>query len=65
LPHVHFIGRLATYKYYNMDQVVGQALTLFKKLSVPRGRTKPERTRVLVPARVFSNGNGAQVAAPG
>lgn len=31
-PDVHFIGRLATYRYYNMDQVVGQALTLFKKL---------------------------------
>ena len=25
---VHFVGRLATYKYYNMDQVVAQALTL-------------------------------------
>jgi len=25
---VHFVGRLATYRYYNMDQVVGQALTL-------------------------------------
>lgn len=23
---VHFVGRLATYRYYNMDQVVGQAL---------------------------------------
>lgn len=30
---VHFVGRLATYKYYNMDQVVAQALTLFKKLA--------------------------------
>lgn len=30
---VHFIGRLGTYKYYNMDQVVGQALSLFDKLS--------------------------------
>ncbi|MDO6392245.1 UDP-galactopyranose mutase [Pontibacter sp. BT731] len=30
---VHFVGRLATYKYYNMDQVVAQALTLFKKLT--------------------------------
>ena len=29
---VHFVGRLATYKYYNMDQVVGQALTLVKQL---------------------------------
>ena len=25
-PEVHFVGRLATYKYYNMDQVVGAAL---------------------------------------
>jgi UDP-galactopyranose mutase len=30
---VHFVGRLATYKYYNMDQVVAQALTLYSKLS--------------------------------
>jgi UDP-galactopyranose mutase len=33
LPNVHFVGRLGTYRYYNMDQVVGQALTLYKKLS--------------------------------
>lgn len=32
-PGVHFVGRLATYRYYNMDQVVGQALTLFGHLS--------------------------------
>ena len=32
-PNVHFVGRLATYRYYNMDQVVGQALTLFGKLA--------------------------------
>jgi UDP-galactopyranose mutase len=31
--NVHFTGRLATYKYYNMDQVVAQALTLCSKLS--------------------------------
>ena len=29
---IHFVGRLATYKYYNMDQVVGQALTLYARL---------------------------------
>jgi UDP-galactopyranose mutase len=28
----YFVGRLATYKYYNMDQVVAQSLTLFKKI---------------------------------
>lgn len=32
LDDVYFVGRLATYKYYNMDQVVAQALTLFKKI---------------------------------
>jgi len=30
---VHFVGRLATYKYYNMDQVVAQALTLCAKIA--------------------------------
>ncbi|OMP75719.1 MULTISPECIES: UDP-galactopyranose mutase [unclassified Chitinophaga] len=32
VPDVHFAGRLGTYRYYNMDQVVAQALTLYKKL---------------------------------
>jgi UDP-galactopyranose mutase len=31
-PRVHFAGRLGTYKYYNMDQVVAQALALYRKL---------------------------------
>jgi UDP-galactopyranose mutase len=31
-PDVHFVGRLATYKYYNMDQVVAQALTVFSRI---------------------------------
>ena len=32
--NTYFTGRLATYKYYNMDQVVAQSLTLFKKLGL-------------------------------
>jgi UDP-galactopyranose mutase len=32
-PAVHFVGRLATYKYYNMDQIVAQALTLYAKMN--------------------------------
>ncbi|BAU15246.1 UDP-galactopyranose mutase [Leptolyngbya sp. NIES-3755] len=32
-PGVHFVGRLATYKYYNMDQVVAQALATYAKLA--------------------------------
>jgi UDP-galactopyranose mutase len=35
---VHFVGRLATYRYYNMDQVVAQALTLCTRIAgVQRG----------------------------
>jgi UDP-galactopyranose mutase len=32
-PSVSFIGRLATYRYYNMDQVVGMALKEADKIS--------------------------------
>jgi UDP-galactopyranose mutase len=31
-PEVHFVGRLATYKYYNMDHVVAQALKVYNNL---------------------------------
>jgi UDP-galactopyranose mutase len=30
--NVTFVGRLATYRYYNMDQVVGQALAAYRRL---------------------------------
>jgi UDP-galactopyranose mutase len=33
MTNTYFTGRLATYKYYNMDQVVAQSLTLFEKIS--------------------------------
>lgn len=42
-PGVHFTGRLATYRYYNMDQVVAQSLTLFDRLAGARTRTRPAR----------------------
>jgi UDP-galactopyranose mutase len=32
-PDVSFVGRLATYRYYNMDQVVAQALATFGRLT--------------------------------
>lgn len=31
-PDVYFAGRLGTYRYYNMDQVVAQALTTYAKM---------------------------------
>jgi UDP-galactopyranose mutase len=48
-PGVHFVGRLATYKYYNMDQVVAQALALYAKLT-ERVTWHPEEESA--PARV-------------
>jgi UDP-galactopyranose mutase len=38
-PDVRFVGRLATYRYYNMDQVVGQALAAFRRIAEREGRT--------------------------
>ena len=31
-PSLHLLGRLAEYKYYNMDAIVGRALALTDKL---------------------------------
>lgn len=41
-PNVWFVGRLATYRYYNMDQVVGQALATFNRIEerLPVGRKR-------------------------
>jgi UDP-galactopyranose mutase len=36
---VTFVGRLATYRYYNMDQVVGQALAAYRRLAPKLSRT--------------------------
>jgi UDP-galactopyranose mutase len=45
---VHFVGRLATYKYYNMDQVVAQALSVYARIV---GQKRSEASRaVLAPA---------------
>ena len=44
---VSFLGRLGTYRYYNMDQVVAQSLALFERIrssgdaNSARTRTKP------------------------
>ncbi len=46
-PNVHFVGRLATYRYYNMDQVVAQALTLCSRLG---GVTRSALCEVPAPA---------------
>ncbi len=48
-PNVTFVGRLATYKYYNMDQVVGQALATFKKLQQAREAERSEDAALAAP----------------
>lgn len=49
-PDVHFVGRLATYKYYNMDQIVAQALTTYGKIAGMK--------RVEAMVHTHGNGNG-------
>ncbi len=49
-PDVQFVGRLATYKYYNMDQIVAQALTLYAKIAGMK--------RIEAVAHVNESGNG-------
>jgi UDP-galactopyranose mutase len=39
-PDVRFVGRLATYRYYNMDQVIGQALATFDQIAGTKARAK-------------------------
>ena len=45
-PNVTFVGRLATYRYYNMDQVVGQALAAFRRLDAQRKARTTRRLNV-------------------
>ncbi|HAV88518.1 MULTISPECIES: UDP-galactopyranose mutase [Stutzerimonas] len=55
-PGVTFIGRLGTYKYYNMDQVVGQALAAYKRIEeAERGQATGERD---APARSLAEQAG-------
>ena len=43
---VTFVGRLATYRYYNMDQIVGQALATFRRMDEKRQTgERPQPTR--------------------
>lgn len=51
-PDVHFVGRLATYKYYNMDQIVAQALTTYAKIAGMK------RFEAVVHSNGRANGNG-------
>jgi UDP-galactopyranose mutase len=47
MPRVHFVGRLGTYRYYNMDQIVGQSLTMYKRIKASQNGYS--RDRILPP----------------
>ena len=50
---VTFIGRLATYRYYNMDQVVGQALSAYRRLAAAGQRVATEQETPIAAATVL------------
>ena len=53
---VHFVGRLATYKYYNMDQIVGQALTVYSRMVGLNRKAAVAQSDAA--AKIYSIGNG-------
>jgi UDP-galactopyranose mutase len=66
---VHFVGRLATYKYYNMDQIVAQALTVYGKIVGMKRKEaaaiikSADKVSVNFPAITQTNGgNGKAIA---
>ncbi|MBI1402500.1 MAG: UDP-galactopyranose mutase [Porphyrobacter sp.] len=44
---VTFVGRLATYRYYNMDQIVGQALATWRRLDAAWQRAAAAETEMV------------------
>lgn len=60
VPNVHFVGRLATYKYYNMDQVVAQALAIYAQLS-ERPTWHPEKETLPAKKTPAPNSTGDRV----
>jgi UDP-galactopyranose mutase len=61
LPDVHFVGRLATYRYYNMDQIVAQALTTYSKIVGMKRQTATQLPVIQSTVSISlpnTNGNG-------
>lgn len=61
LQSVHFLGRLAEYRYLNMDQVIARALHLFETQVAPIA-TRPIPIR-LTPQRLMSASAGTSASA--
>lgn len=56
MKNTYFVGRLATYKYYNMDQVVAQALSVFKQIK----SNEPQEQLSSIPGHISPLKNGQQ-----
>ncbi len=66
-PGVYFCGRLANYKYFNMDQVVAQALHLYRNIAEDEASAAivlPKRHVGSVAASVARPRAAVEVAAP-
>lgn len=62
---VYFVGRLATYQYYNMDQVVGQALATFRRIDEELSRRPILLRTPVAPFAAERAGEAAPITAAG
>ena len=62
---VLFVGRLATYRYYNMDQVVGQALSAFQRICARWPVASTHAGLAGMPKSIAVPLKGIAVASPG
>ncbi len=63
---VHFVGRLATYRYYNMDQIVAQSLTEYGKIVGVKRQTatvlSSKKPKISIVTSQIGNGKGRAVS---
>jgi UDP-galactopyranose mutase len=55
--NIYFVGRLASYKYFNMDQAFKNALDLFQELQLKEGKTR----HYFTPSTTYANYNYLQL----
>jgi hypothetical protein len=56
---VYFCGRLANYRYFNMDQVVAQALHMYRNIA----DDEAAELSIQIPARMLGSATAAAQAA--
>ncbi len=62
---VHFVGRLATYKYYNMDQIVAQALMTYGKIEGIKRQAATAKLKIQKPFVIANAANGSVATSVG